>query len=48
MTRVPPPHHSQPSIPSTLTTVQMKVQISATTKIQMQRSIEVRVMARAF
>jgi hypothetical protein len=26
----------------------MKVQISATTKIQMQRSIEVRVMARAF
>jgi hypothetical protein len=26
----------------------MKVQISATTKIQMQRSIEVRSMARAF
>jgi hypothetical protein len=48
MNRVRPPHHSEPSIPSTFTTVQMKVQISATTKIQMQRSIEVRVMARDF
>jgi hypothetical protein len=31
-----------------LVTVQTKVQINATMKIQMQRSMEVRVMARAF
>jgi hypothetical protein len=40
-----PVPQSQPSIVKTFDTVQMKVAHSATMKIQMQRSMEVRVMA---
>jgi hypothetical protein len=40
-----PAFQSQPIIAKTLATVHMKVADSATMKIQMQRSMEVRVMA---